>query len=82
MTSYYLRLGHDPRRLASLEHEQEWLKNKIKQVQTTKLPTRPSATKEINSLKYQLRHRELEHTFCGPEWVKYEKYAIWDLLTE
>ncbi len=81
MISYYLRSEHDPKRLNSLEYEQEWLKNKIKHVQNTKLPVRPSAVKEITNLKYQLRHRELEQTFCGPEWKKYEKYAIWDMLT-
>lgn len=81
MTSYYLRSVHDHVRLRSIAQEQEWLKAKIEGVRTRKLPKKPGAHKEIRDLAYQLRQRELEETFCGPEWHKYEKYAIWDMLT-
>jgi hypothetical protein len=45
-----------------------------------KLPHKPSAIHELRDLRYQLKHRELEHTFGGSEWLKYEKYGVWDTL--
>jgi hypothetical protein len=57
-----------------------WIEDKIKEVQERKLPFRPSAAKEIRDLTYQLKQRELEHTFGGSEWLKYEKYGVWDTL--
>jgi hypothetical protein len=79
-TSSYLNPVKDAKVLDRLEYEVNWLKNKIDRVRETKLPHKPSAARELRDLEYQARHRELEHTFGGPEWTKYEKYAMWDLL--
>jgi hypothetical protein len=82
MTSYYLRPHNaDPRYVQRLESECTWILNKIEEVASTKLPNRPRAIKEIEDLRRQLRHRELEIAFMGPEWTKYEKYGIWERLS-
>ena len=47
-----------------------------------KLTKRPSAIKEIRDLEYQIRRNELDLAFNGPEWSKYEKYGVWDMLRE
>jgi hypothetical protein len=67
--------------LSRLHSEIEWTQNRIQLLTSTKLHRKPSAVKEIRTLEYQLRHRELELTFKGPEWAKYEKYGIWESLT-
>ena len=64
-----------------LESEREWLLKRIEEVKRTKLPKRPGAIAEIRDLEYQVRRNELELAFCGPEWAKYEKYAVWEALT-
>jgi hypothetical protein len=79
--SCYLNPVKEPAVLNRLQYEISWLEFKIEQVRMTKLIRRPSAVHELRELRYQLRHRELEHTFGGSEWLKYEKYAVWDLLT-
>lgn len=80
--SYYLKSPNtDPKYLTRIDQECAWIENKIKQVERTKLPKRPSAMAEIRDLQRQLRQRELELTFTGPEWSKYEKYGIWESLT-
>mgnify|MGYP000328920371 FL=1 len=80
--SYYLRPVNDrPEFLKRLESERAWLLNKVEQVKRTKLPSRPSAAKEIRDLEYQIRRNELDLAFNGPEWAKYEKYGIWESLT-
>jgi hypothetical protein len=80
--SFYLEPPKiNPTYIGRLEGERTWLLNKIEQVKLTKLPRRPGAISEIRALEYQVRRNELELTFCGPEWAKYEKYGIWDTLT-
>jgi len=80
--SYYLKSPNtDPKFLDRVDKECEWIENKIRQVERTKLPKRPGAMAEIRDLQRQLRHRELELAFTGPEWAKYEKYGIWESLT-
>jgi len=82
-TPYYLKQPNtDPKYSSRIIRECEWIANKISQITCTKLPKRPSAIAEIQDLQRQLRHRELELAFCGPEWAKYEKYGIWELLSE
>ena len=81
-TLYYSRPHNDnPTYLKRLESEHTWLLNKIEEVTRSKLPHRARATREIRDLTYQLRRNELELAFNGPEWVKYEKYAMWEALT-
>jgi hypothetical protein len=80
--SSYLNPLKDPAVLVRLQSEINWLEDKIKRVTEMKLPRKPSAVHEIRDLSYQLKQRELEHTFGGSEWLKYEKYAMWDLLTD
>lgn len=80
--SYYLRQPNTtPQFIGRLESERAWLLNKVEQVKRTKLPSRPSAAKEIRDLEYQIRRNELDLAFNGPEWAKYEKYGIWESLT-
>ncbi len=82
MISYYLRPHNaDPKYVQRLENECTWIHNKIAEVTSTKLSKRPRAFKEIQDLQRQLRHRELELAFMGPEWLKYEKYGIWERLS-
>jgi hypothetical protein len=64
-----------------LKTECAWLRNRIEYIRANKLSKRPGAIAEINDLERQYRHRELELAFKGPEWAKYEKYGIWDMLT-
>lgn len=64
-----------------LESERVWLLNKIEDIKRNKLVRRPSAAREIRDLEYQLRRNELDLAFNGPEWTKYEKYAVWEALT-
>lgn len=79
--SLYLRPHNSEQRFISrLENERIWLLNKVARVRADKLPKRPSAAKEIRDLEYQIRRNELELAFNGPEWVKYEKYGVWDTL--
>lgn len=81
-TSFYLEQPNtNPTYIGRLERECAWILNKIEEIKRTKLPKRPGAIAEIRDLKYQYRHRELELAFKGPEWAKYEKYAIWEMLT-
>jgi len=70
-----------PEFTSRLERECEWIANKINQITLTKLPKRPGAVAEIRDLERQLRHRELELAYKGPEWAKYEKYGIWESLS-
>lgn len=67
--------------IARLESERVWLLNKVESVKQHKLHKRPSAAKEIRDLEYQIRRNELDLAFNGPEWAKYEKYAMWEALT-
>jgi hypothetical protein len=78
--SSYLNPLKDEKELARLAHELDWIQNKIKRVREIKLPKKPSAVRELRDLEYQAKRNELELTFGGPEWVKYEKYGMWDLL--
>lgn len=78
--SFYLNPLKEDKILTRLAEERVWILNKIDQVKKNKLPRRPSAIREIQDLEYQAKRNELELTFCGPEWKKYEKYAIWDFL--
>jgi hypothetical protein len=81
--SFYLEQPNaKPEYIGRLQREQEWIRNKIGQVRSEKLPYRPGAISEIRDLEYQLRRSELELAFKGPEWAKYEKYGIWDMLRE
>jgi hypothetical protein len=79
-TLCYLNPVKDSKELARLQRELEWLLNKIETVKTTKLPYKPGAVREIRDLEYRAKRNELDLTFGGPEWLKYEKYAMWDLL--
>lgn len=79
-TSFYL----EPPNLKVVDRvisERAWLLNKINQVKATKLVRKPSAINEIRDLEYRVRRGELEEAYLGSEWTKYEKYAIWELLT-
>jgi hypothetical protein len=58
------------------------MRNKIAELTANKLRKKPGAIKEIQDLQRQIRHRELELAFKGPEWTKYEKYGLWEMLTE
>ena len=80
--SYLEPPNTEPKYIAGLESECTWIRNKIKAVTTDKLPFKPSAVAEIRDLKRQLRHRELELAYKGPEWANYEKYGIWETLTK
>lgn len=80
-TSSYLNPVKDAKELARLQYELDWILNKIQSVKNNKLPRKPGAVREIRDLEYQAKRNELELTFGGPEWKKYEKYAIWDMLT-
>lgn len=81
--SYYLEPPNTkPEYISRLQREQEWIRNKIGQVRAKKLPYKPGAIAEIRDLEYQLRRSELELAYKGPEWANYEKYGIWDLLTQ
>ena len=79
-TSFYLRPCSDKRELERLARELDWLVNKISSVKANKLPRKPGAVREIRDLEYQARRNELTLTFHGPEWAKYEKYGVWELL--
>jgi hypothetical protein len=79
--SYLEQPNTDPKFIGRIESECAWMRNKIEQIKTTKLRKRPGSIREIRDLEYQLRHRELELTFRGPEWAKYEKYGIWPALS-
>lgn len=79
--SYYLKPPNTDAKFSSrIDHECQWILNRIKQIELTKLPRRPGAIAEIRDLQRQLRHRELELAFTGPEWSKYEKYGVWESL--
>lgn len=81
-TSFYLEPPNlNPEFSERLKTECAWLCRKIEQVRSNKLPKRPSAIVEIHDLERQCRQRELELAFKGPEWAKYEKYAVWEMLT-
>jgi len=81
-TLFYLEPPNvQPQFVDRLIREIAWIENRIKLLADTKLPRKPRAIREITQLKYDLRHRELELTFKGPEWAKYEKYGIWEALT-
>ena len=81
--SYYLKPPNvDPKFLGRIEGERNWILNRIESLRSSKLPRKPRAHREIRDLEYQLRHRELELAFCGPEWSKYEKYGLWDILKQ
>lgn len=79
--SCYLNPVKDIKELTRLQRELEWLQNKINSVRATKLPYKPGAIREVRDLEYQAKRAELELTFGGTEWAKYEKYAMWDMLT-
>lgn len=80
--SYYLEPPNlNPAFIARIESERQWMLDKIEHVKRTKLTRRPSAAAEIRDLSYQIRQRELELAFKGPEWANYEKYGIWESLT-
>jgi hypothetical protein len=66
--------------ITRLESERTWLLNKVNEVKQHKLSKRPRAVREIRDLEYQIRRNELDLAFNGPEWAKYEKYAMWELL--
>lgn len=81
--SFYLKQPNTNKQFSDrLEHERVWLLNKIQEVKMRKLTKRPSAIKEIRDLEYQIRRNELDLAFNGPEWSKYEKYGVWDMLRE
>lgn len=82
MTLFYSRQPNTNQTfITRLENERVWLLNKVEQVKRDKLVKRPSAAKEIRDLEYQIRRNELDLAFNGPEWAKYEKYAVWEALT-
>jgi hypothetical protein len=82
MTLFYSRPPNlAPEFSERLKSECAWIRNKIEHIRANKLPKRPSAYVEIRDLERQYRQRELELAFKGPEWAKYEKYAMWEALT-
>lgn len=80
--SYYLKPANENKHyIDRIELERQWFINEIARIERTKLLRRPSAATEIQHLKRQIRQRELDLAFNGPEWTKYEKYGMWESLT-